>query len=661
MRRRLAKKKEESSSSSGDSSASSPASDRNSFSSIESGSNVDDIEKLSYSSSQNCEESHSGLQKPPPPMKKNARKLPPPPPPPRKENQNNVARKKNQNKQNKTPSKTGFKKSTFGNRRKKNHSSSARPSSSQESDKSSNLSDSLSSHLGSQQFETKMVTSEYSYDINSSLQESFPGGSNKSNSSNDDYEEIDPSSSDSDESDDEGSDRDSRSGSNMNRKKRKRRRRRGRNERMEETMRSLSLRASSIVDQMKRPDHLFILMAIGIFIVCAVAVYLFGIRDWIKTESNGLNGNLFETLPSSIPTFNPSKAKLNDAEGKSSSQPSFIPTSYPTILAKDSKNKRTSTPSQGRNQPSVNPTYNPSQFPSRQPTLFPSIDKSMKPTLLPSMAPTKQISSNPTMIESHTPSISMVPTGTRSSTPTQNPTGSPSLSNIPTISQVPSADPTEKSCSCTPRIYNWKFNFTKGCPLVISNSKGIKGTSLCVYDSDQDRKENQFTPVVITKMSIQELSPDLEVVKEFSSDEVLQEGDKVQFESITTTGQISGGLRGQLKALNGPGEFILHFGVKFSNICEEQPFQVGDSVGFLEFVSCYCTFMKIFAKYAKLILTLSSHNLGRRSRICSWNVLLHHQRTKSIPDEIFYPFYISIIETNFHIVISTDVFVYAKP
>ncbi len=402
--------------------------------------------------------------------------------------------------------------------------SSSSPSSSSHSSSTYSRLDEPSSNIESQRKNEKYSNDSQSfYDSNSSCEESFLGPS-RSNSSYDDDDIHSSSTSSSDEF--------TEYSSNRTRMTRKRKERKGK-KLLEGTMRSVSTRASILAQNMKRPDRVFLIMATGIFIVCGLAayVYFFGIMEWTTMDNNNTQTtvDIVEEMPSSFPTMDPSRAPHNIRSNDGGSTPK------PTTVV------------------SVSPPRQPS-------SLFPSIN--------PIIIPTKKSSLNPTKV------------------PTQMP--SDAISNNPTVSQIPSSNPSVKLCSCTPLVYRWKMNFsTVGCPHRVSNQKGIVGTMFCrwFHDRDQERPHMDLKPNVITKLTMRELNPAKEVINEYTHDGILHDGDEFQYESVTKAGQVTGYLTGRIIAINDPGEFGLDFRLRFSNICEEEPFQIGDTIGYLEFVS----------------------------------------------------------------------------
>ena len=143
-------------------------------------------------------------------------------------------------------------------------------------------------------------------------------------------------------------------------------------------------------------------------------------------------------------------------------------------------------------------------------------------------------------------------------------------------------------CDCSPPTYYWKLNFSTGCPNQISTTGGTKGGSgTCVYDDFGSDFNNDFTPVVVTDVQVIELDVNLLPIKGLESFNVsLVDGEVITFQSQSTLGEITGGLQGEIRAVNAAGQaFSQKFIIRLSNICEILPFNEGDSLGFLQFVS----------------------------------------------------------------------------
>lgn len=143
-------------------------------------------------------------------------------------------------------------------------------------------------------------------------------------------------------------------------------------------------------------------------------------------------------------------------------------------------------------------------------------------------------------------------------------------------------------CSCSPPEYRWRLNFSRGCPLEISPPKGTKDKYCDEVDKSQGFN-GDVTPVRVTDITLIELDTDLIAIKNIQqTNTTLVNGDSITFESLSTVGVITGGFQGEFRAVNAAGQsFTLEFLVRFSNLCEVLPFSVGDSLGYLEFVSFY--------------------------------------------------------------------------
>lgn len=150
----------------------------------------------------------------------------------------------------------------------------------------------------------------------------------------------------------------------------------------------------------------------------------------------------------------------------------------------------------------------------------------------------------------------------------------------------------QQICSCSPPTYYWQLDFSRaGCPLSVTGQGGTAGTPFCDLSSVSPNFNGDFKPVAITDFLFIELDTQLSGIKILElTDTRLENGDTIEFESVTSVsqGQISGGLQGAFVAVNQAGQkFTLDFLLRFSNACERLPFNAGDSLGYLVFVSTY--------------------------------------------------------------------------
>ena len=160
------------------------------------------------------------------------------------------------------------------------------------------------------------------------------------------------------------------------------------------------------------------------------------------------------------------------------------------------------------------------------------------------------------------------------------------LSVITILTLVPQTIYAQSSqiCSCSPPTYHWILDFTKGCPLGVStNSGGIRDV-FCDYNVGPDHN-GDFTPIIITEFTFIDLDLQLSGIKQITALNLVDDA-IITYQSATTLGELTGGVQGTFVGLNAAGQtFTLEFLVRFSNTCEILPFDVGDSLGFLVFVS----------------------------------------------------------------------------
>ena len=149
-------------------------------------------------------------------------------------------------------------------------------------------------------------------------------------------------------------------------------------------------------------------------------------------------------------------------------------------------------------------------------------------------------------------------------------------------------------CSCTPLVYKWVLDFDGVCPppnVRIGTGSSITGIKEVSCNTFAQSGVTDLVPINITRYEILELNRGLETQKGvIRSDLSLKEGDVISFnsESVAFPSFVSGGLQAELRATNAKGEeIILFFLVRFTNKCAEEPFENGDSIGWMKFVRVF--------------------------------------------------------------------------
>lgn len=148
-------------------------------------------------------------------------------------------------------------------------------------------------------------------------------------------------------------------------------------------------------------------------------------------------------------------------------------------------------------------------------------------------------------------------------------------------------------CSCSPLIYRWNLNFTNPCSsanVAVGPDNGIDDL-YCVVDVDTltNITADSSIPVMISSVLILErdeggrlgsfvMNPDTSII----------DGNVIEFESATKNNPsfISTNFVAEITGLNDAQEIVtLSIQFNFTNICGEPPFLVGDSIGWLSYVS----------------------------------------------------------------------------
>jgi hypothetical protein len=150
-------------------------------------------------------------------------------------------------------------------------------------------------------------------------------------------------------------------------------------------------------------------------------------------------------------------------------------------------------------------------------------------------------------------------------------------------------------CSCTPLVYNWKLDFSRTCSRSYVNIPTGKGTGIIEASCDiidpniVGPSVTDFKPISIVSYQIIELGLDLIPVKvDGQSNVTLSNESAIVFSSLTAAKQnvTSGGLQATLIALNTDQQRIeLNWIVKYSNLCENLPYSVESSLGWMVFMA----------------------------------------------------------------------------
>jgi len=137
-------------------------------------------------------------------------------------------------------------------------------------------------------------------------------------------------------------------------------------------------------------------------------------------------------------------------------------------------------------------------------------------------------------------------------------------------------------CSCTPLEYRWILNFTNPCPTAnIAPNAGMK-VPFCSIDVDTTRNVFDSVPVVVSSYLFVELDGG-----SISRNNVsLTDGDVIELVSTTMARPryISKRFLVEITGRNAADEKVeLSVFVTFTNICEQPPFLLGDSIGWITY------------------------------------------------------------------------------
>ncbi len=149
-----------------------------------------------------------------------------------------------------------------------------------------------------------------------------------------------------------------------------------------------------------------------------------------------------------------------------------------------------------------------------------------------------------------------------------------------------------QECSCTPLVYKWRLNFTEFCNGYLNIDQG-PGTGIdsafCKIDAPIGSNATDLTPITVTSTQIIELDRDLLALKIQSFKDLnLADGSRIEFTSYTAANadDYTGGIQAELIGFNAQLQSVrLRWSVRYSNLCEVRPYSVGDSLGWMVYVS----------------------------------------------------------------------------
>ena len=149
-------------------------------------------------------------------------------------------------------------------------------------------------------------------------------------------------------------------------------------------------------------------------------------------------------------------------------------------------------------------------------------------------------------------------------------------------------------CACSPRSYEFTFDFSLTCPPVnITLGDGVEATS-CLVSPFGALNIVDLVPVSVESIDILELGQNLRVVAQTDINDVFLDGDSFTYtsavadpDSIEEIQQIPRALQINIVGTNEKGDEIINvFIVTFNNECGSYPlFEEGEYAGWARFVS----------------------------------------------------------------------------
>lgn len=163
----------------------------------------------------------------------------------------------------------------------------------------------------------------------------------------------------------------------------------------------------------------------------------------------------------------------------------------------------------------------------------------------------------------------------------------------------------QETCSCSPLVYQWTLDFSNSCNFSSQgNANGEIGIAVGPQEGVQSATcsvkiekptvavtEESLQPVLVKGFQFVELGANLQRIKVMSNPlnfVPLLDGGVLEFTSEAASGmEMPSALIAFVFAENKDGDDIqLEWLIRFSTLCDVVPFQVGDSLGWMTFVSC---------------------------------------------------------------------------
>ena len=151
-------------------------------------------------------------------------------------------------------------------------------------------------------------------------------------------------------------------------------------------------------------------------------------------------------------------------------------------------------------------------------------------------------------------------------------------------------------CACSPRTFEFTFQFNLTCPPVnITEGEGVQSTS-CLLSPFSDPDTTDLVPVAIQSIDIVELGQDVSVLVRESITGNFLDGDSFSYESIINTPEEVAGandiprvLQMNIVGVNIVGEEIINvFIITYSNACDQYPVLFErNSIGWTRMVRIY--------------------------------------------------------------------------
>ena len=158
---------------------------------------------------------------------------------------------------------------------------------------------------------------------------------------------------------------------------------------------------------------------------------------------------------------------------------------------------------------------------------------------------------------------------------------------------VGSAQAQDGECSCSPRTFTFQLDFSASCPQppppFPPNPNDVFGAGVATYSCDIDSLDSSSaTPVIMLSIRFQEFDTEGNLINQSPYNDVeLTDGATFTYESISSSDPtaVPGGMALDLRGRTANSPVLNVLSIVYTNDCGVPTFRVGDSIGWVIFVS----------------------------------------------------------------------------